>query len=105
VDNDILLDNLTRLAADESIRDKIMMRMPLMKDYNDTDEVINATADFYDKNNLRKVTLLPYHKLGVPKSERIGEKAYVFEPPSKERIEEIREIFEAKGMDVSVLGE
>ncbi|NCB41127.1 MAG: glycyl-radical enzyme activating protein [Clostridia bacterium] len=105
VDNHIILDNLTRLASEEEIRKKIMMRMPLIKEYNDTDEMIHATADFYDKNNLRRVTLLPYHKLGVSKSERIGEEAYVFDPPSKERIDKIREIFEARGMDVSILGE
>lgn len=105
VSNEMILDNLSRLAASESIRVKIMMRMPLIKGYNDTDEIINETADFYDKNDLRKVTLLPYHKLGVPKSERIGEEAYVFEPPSRERLEKITEIFEKRGIDVSILGE
>lgn len=105
VSNDIILENLCRLAENKDIRAKITMRMPLIKDYNDTDEIIHETADFYDQNNLRKVTLLPYHKLGVAKSERIGEEPYVFEPPSKDRIEQIQEIFEKRGINVNILGE
>lgn len=105
VKNDLILDNLARLAAEKSIRDKIMMRMPLIKGYNDTEEVISATAEFYEKNDLRKVTLLPYHTLGLSKSERIGEKAHIFEAPSKERIDEIRKTLESRGINVSVLGE
>lgn len=54
VENDIILDNLVRLAVEDSIRDKIMIRMPLIKGYNDTDEVINATAEFYDKMTCEK---------------------------------------------------
>ncbi len=105
VDNHTILENLEKLAADESIRTKITMRMPLMKGFNDTEDIISATADFYDKNNLRRVTLLPYHTLGISKSERIGEVANVFEPPSKDRISEIRTVFEGRGISVEVLGE
>ncbi len=105
VDNRGILENLERLAGAGEIRDKITMRMPLIRNYNDTDEVIGATAAFFDKNNLRKVTLLPYHTLGVSKAERIGEVAEVFEPPSPERLEQIRSVFEAAGIAVEVLGQ
>jgi pyruvate formate lyase activating enzyme len=105
VDNEIILDNLSKLAADKSINSKLTIRMPLLKGYNDTRDVIEATADFYDKNNLRRITLLPYHTLGVSKSERIGKVPDVFEPPSKDRISEIRTTFENRGCCVEVLGE
>ncbi len=105
VDNRLILENLERLAADNELRGKITMRMPLIRNYNDTDEVISATVAFFDKNNLRRVTLLPYHTLGVSKAERIGEVAEVFEPPSPERLEQIRSVFEAAGVAVEVLGQ
>jgi len=105
VDNAIILENLTKLASDEAIRPKITMRMPLIKGYNDSDEVIGQTVEFYDKNNLRRVTLLPYHTLGISKSERIGEVANAFLPPSKDRVNEIRAMFEGRGIFVEVLGE
>ncbi|MDD3289871.1 MAG: glycyl-radical enzyme activating protein [Eubacteriales bacterium] len=105
VDNQGILENLVRLAADARICKKITMRMPLISGYNDTDEIIKETAAFFIKNNLRKVTLLPYHTLGVSKSERIGEVAEVFEPPSPERLVQIRSLFELTGITVEVLGQ
>jgi len=104
-DNKGILENLTMLATNDNIRDKITVRIPLIKDYNDTKEVIDNTVEFCDKNNLRKVTLLPYHTLGVSKSERIGQVANLFEPPSKDRINEIRAAFEGRDIVVEVLGE
>ncbi|HCU08330.1 MAG TPA: glycyl-radical enzyme activating protein [Clostridiales bacterium] len=105
VGNERILENLVRLASDDAIRSKITMRMPLISDYNDSEEVIKDTAAFFHKNNLRKVTLLPYHTLGVSKSERIGEVAEVFEPPSPERLSQLRSIFESAGITVEVLGQ
>jgi pyruvate formate lyase activating enzyme len=105
VDNQKILENLVRLASDEAIRRKITMRMPLIGGYNDTEEVIGETAAFFRRNNLQKVTLLPYHTLGVSKSERIGEVAELFEPPSRDRLDEIRSVFESAGIAVEVLGQ
>jgi pyruvate formate lyase activating enzyme len=105
VGNEMILENLVRLSSDDAIRSKIIMRMPLISNYNDTEEVIKVTAVFFHKNNLRKVTLLPYHTLGVSKSERIGEVAEVFEPPSPERLSQLRSIFESAGITVEVLGQ
>lgn len=104
VGNEMILENLVRLSSDDAIRSKIIMRMPLISNYNDTEEVIKVTAVFFHKNNLRKVTLLPYHTLGVSKSERIGEVAEVFEAPSPERLNQIRSVFESAGISVEVLG-
>jgi pyruvate formate lyase activating enzyme len=105
VDNRLILENLERLSADDLIRKKITIRMPLIQGYNDTDNVIEETAAFLRKNNLRKVTLLPYHTLGISKSERIGEVAERFEPPSPERLAGIRSVFESAGIAVDVLGQ
>jgi glycyl-radical enzyme activating protein len=105
VDNRLILDNLRRLAADEAIRQKITIRMPLIKGYNDTEPLIEETAAFMIQNELRRATLLPYHTLGVSKSERIGERARVFEPPSQSTLDSIRTVLEQAGIEVEILGQ
>jgi pyruvate-formate lyase-activating enzyme len=66
------------------------MRMPLIKDVNDTDEMIRDTAEFYKAYGLNDVFLLPYHTLGVSKTRNIGHVPETFEAPSDERLEKIR---------------
>lgn len=104
-DNTLILDNLRRLAADPEIREKIIMRMPLIHDVNDMPDVILATRDFYRVNGLKAVTLLAYHELGISKCKGIGREAHVFQAPSHERMLEIRDVFAEAGMQAEILGE
>lgn len=105
VDNHIILENLKRLAADPQIRKKVIMRMPLIHDVNDTPEIIEKTAEFYRDNGLEEVTLLAYHELGINKCRGIGREPHVFTAPSHERMQEIKSCFEAVGMHAEILGE
>ena len=68
--NQIILENLEKLAADPRVLPKIMMRMPLISGVNDTDEMIQASGEFYKAHGLNEVFLLPYHTLGVTKTRR-----------------------------------
>ena len=87
------------------MRDKIQMRMPLIHGVNDTQEIVAATAALYKELGLKRVTLLPYHDLGVSKMRNIGGQPETFEAPGDERVEEIRRFFrEEAGMDVEILG-
>ncbi|MCB6992821.1 glycyl-radical enzyme activating protein [bacterium 210820-DFI.6.37] len=104
-ENTVILENLRRLASKESTRDKLQMRMPLIKDLNDTREIIEETAKLYKKLGLRRLTLLPYHNLGVSKQKHIGGEQMAFEAPEESRVEEIRQYFtEAGAMEVEILG-
>ncbi|MCI6639514.1 MAG: glycyl-radical enzyme activating protein [Pygmaiobacter massiliensis] len=105
VSNQLILENLAKLAADPSVNPKIWMRMPLIAGVNDMPEVIDATCEFYQRHQLKKVTLLPYHELGVQKSRNLGCDQTTFAPPSTERLHEIRDQFAAIGMQVEILGE
>ena len=103
--NGVILANLRLLAEDPQVRDKIQMRMPLIHGVNDTQEIVAATAALYKELGLKRVTLLPYHDLGVTKMRNIGGQPETFEAPSDERVEEIRRFFrEEAGMDVEILG-
>lgn len=103
--NKVILENLERLCADPLVHDRIQMRMPLMAGINDSDAVIKATAAFYKAHNLKTVTLLPYHNLGVSKKRHIGEMPTTFQAPLDNRIDAIKALFENEaGMTVEILG-
>lgn len=105
VDNRTILDNLVKLAERDDIRKKITIRMPLIRGYNDSVQQTGQTADFLNRHNLRRLTLLPYHALGVPKSERIGEVAQAFEPPTASELKCIAGAYEQAGISVEILGQ
>lgn len=103
--NDIILRNLGKLAHDNITNKKIQMRMPLISNVNDSWRIIQKSADFYIKNNISNVTLLPYHDLGISKMRNIGQIPDFFMPPSKEHIIRIKEYLENKAnMKVDISG-
>ena len=104
-DNGVILENLRRLAASPKLRDKIRMRMPLVSGLNDTWEIIEDTAKLYQELGIKKVTLLPYHDLGVSKKKHIGGVQEVFAPPTDEYLDKIFAFFQEEvGMEVEILG-
>lgn len=103
--NQIILENLKRLAADDTLRGKIRMRMPLVSGLNDGWDIIERTAAFYKEHGICKITLLPYHDLGVSKKRHIGGEQQVFSAPSDEYIDKIFAFFqEEASMEVEILG-
>ena len=103
--NQVILENLSRLAASSVTREKLQMRMPLVSGVNDTWELIEQTAAFYKKHGIKQLTLLPYHDLGISKKKHIGGEQMAFEPPTDEYVEEIKAYFENyAGMEVEILG-
>jgi len=105
VSNTLILANLRRLAADDEIRPKIWLRMPLIKGLNDTPDIISRTADFISENRLTYATLFPYHELGISKYKSLGEEYEDFQPPDAERLHEIQDIFAEHGLRADILGE
>lgn len=103
--NGLILENLKRLAASPAARKKLQMRMPLVGGVNDTREIIEKTAAFYKEYGIRRVTLLPYHNLGISKKRHIGGEQMQFDPPDDEYVEKIKAYFEeVAGMEVEILG-
>ena len=52
----------------------IIIRLPLIPDCNDSDEDIASLASFLNENKsrYRYAEIMPYHTLGIGKSEKIG---------------------------------
>jgi pyruvate formate lyase activating enzyme len=86
VSNRLILDNLKRLS---SVGKEIWVRVPLVPGVNDDEENMRRTADFLRPlRNIKRVSVLPYHKGGCEKYTNLGKGAgfRAFEPPSEERV-------------------
>ncbi|MBI4532891.1 MAG: glycyl-radical enzyme activating protein [Candidatus Melainabacteria bacterium] len=74
VSNEPILNNLEHILS--SGKTPVVIRIPIVPGINATKDNILATAAFlhaHDKNQLiQRVDLLPYHRLGMRKYERLG---------------------------------
>jgi pyruvate formate lyase activating enzyme len=67
--NERILENLERLAT---IHPSILVRFPLIPGVNDDDENVLALGAFLASLRLTRVDVLPYHRAGIAKYERLG---------------------------------
>lgn len=106
VSNDLILDNARKIHHELSI--PILARVPIIPGYNDSVENIEATARFIatELGNSIKVHLLPYHRLGETKYERLEKpgKSVSIEPPSEERMLGLKKIVESFGLTAYIGG-
>jgi len=104
VSNELILDNARRAS---SMR-LIIIRIPIVLGYNDSDENILNTARFAAKlgENLQRVELLPYHKFGTQTYSRLGREYTLIdvEPPSDDHMIKLKEIVESCGVRVQIGG-
>lgn len=105
VPNEIILDNLQRLAK---MKVDIILRLPLIPGYNDSaedlDEMISFINGFKRFRNPIDVNMLPYHRFAEPKYARFG-KEYALKgllSQSDERIGEIVRLFRKNRINASV---
>lgn len=104
VKNDLIIENLEKLASDEKTAKKVWMRMPIIAGINDDEETILKTRRLFEKNGISRVTLMAYHDFGNSKAEHTGINLETFKVPSEERMEEIKEMFRSDGLDVEIAG-
>lgn len=86
----------------------LTIRIPLIPGVNDDGENLKATGAFLASLKTRPpVDILPYHRLGVDKYERIGREYFLreTEPPSGERIGNAVRLLEGAGLSVTVRGD
>jgi pyruvate formate lyase activating enzyme len=86
----------------------MLARLPVIPGYNDSLENLNAAARFI-ANELGtevNVHLLPYHRLGETKYERMEKPGGCvrIEPPGDDRMEELGKIFRSFGLAVIIGG-
>ncbi len=96
VPNELILDNARFLARNGAA---LQVRYPMIPKLNDSAENIRATAEFCKElgDAVQLVQLLPYHKAGRTKYERLGWRYRLtnVEPPPESFMEKALEVFKA----------
>ena len=95
VGRDVILSNLRLLNGEKR---QIVLRCPIIPAVNDNEDHFDAIAELANElESVVRIDLEPYHDLGVVKYAKFGREAgFTAEPPSKERMEEIREYVQQK---------
>ena len=83
VTNDIITDNLKKLG---DLGKPIIIRIPLIPCYNDSEESIAGMAKFLNKlDSVERVDIIPFHEYGKIKYDELG-KEYLLSHISKDMI-------------------
>ena len=106
VSNTGILENYRHLLA--SGKD-IMVRVPVIPGYNDDPENLEELRNYLEEKktiSLKKVSLLPYHKIGSSKYKRfnIPYKMENVEQPTSERMMHLKEFFSKTGIKIKIGG-
>ena len=83
----------------------IIIRMPLIPNCNDSDEDIESLCAFLNENKgrYRYAEIMPYHTLGIGKSEKIGTNAtYIHDSATDDEISRWVSLFNSHDIDVKV---
>ncbi|WP_407271713.1 pyruvate formate-lyase-activating protein [Radiobacillus sp. PE A8.2] len=92
VSNEHIIDLATYLSEQQI---PVWIRHVLVPEISDVDEYLYRLSDFIATlNNVEKIEILPYHKLGVYKWESLGleYKLEGVEPPTEERVQNAEDI-------------
>lgn len=103
VSNKLILENLEKLAATRA--DDITIRIPLIEPVNADEENIIKTAQMAQRLGITKLHLLPYHKYGEGKYNKLY-KEYTFEgiTPSDETLDRYVELLKNYGIEAKISG-
>jgi pyruvate formate lyase activating enzyme len=101
-----ILDNYRLLLE---IGNEIIVRIPVIPGFNDDSAHLERLKQFlYETKNssLQRINLLPFHRIGSSKYKRfnIPYKLERVKPPSKERMQELKEFFQQTGIKVKIGG-
>lgn len=102
--NELIFTNLKYLSDNGA---RIYIRIPVIGGVNDSDTEMKAIISYLKENiSVAQVNLLPYHDIASSKYERLDVtyKGEEFTVPSKERMEELKEMFQKNGFTNTKIG-
>ncbi len=86
VSNRLILENLRKLLHNKK---KVIVRFPLIPGVNDTEKDILELGEFVSSIHVEEISVLPYHKAGVEKGNRLGKSVFGIDPPSAEAVDDV----------------
>lgn len=102
--NELILENAKKIAAHAK---ELIIRVPVIPTFNDTVEEIRRIAQFAaELPGVRQLHLLPYHRLGQDKYQRLGREYTLagLEPPTQEKMETLLEVAQMSGLTCQIGG-
>jgi pyruvate formate lyase activating enzyme len=101
--NDVILSNFQGLV---SAGKPVIVRFPLIPGINDGEAEISAVAGLLERAGLRRIDLLPYHRIGEDKFKRLAGagRAGGVPVPSAAHVEEVAGALRRRGLQVKVGG-
>ena len=104
--NELMLENAMKIA--KSGMTELSIRVPVIPGFNDTQEEIRDIAEYTKRlGSVKRLHLLPYHRLGQDKYEGLGREYLMgnIEPPSNETMEMLLKTAElASGIECQIGG-
>ena len=94
VHNDLIFSNIEALV-NSKWPGRLVLRIPIIENFNDTDENIKAVVEFMERLGLFEINILPFHRLGDTKWTQLG-KDYLFHDKTstpEEKLYHIQDIF------------
>jgi pyruvate formate lyase activating enzyme len=104
VSNKTILSNLSALA---SRGEKVIVRIPLVPEITDSNDNMEAIVEYLDSiENVRRLSLLPYNKLGEDKARRfhLTGRRVALETQDRERLAGQKDWLETRGYEVKIGG-
>ena len=102
--NTKVLENAVKIAKKAN---NLVIRVPVIPTFNDTPEEIGAIAEFAASlDNVKKMHILPYHRLGVDKYKGVGREYALSEivPPDDGKMAQLKRAAERFGIECQIGG-
>ena len=102
--NELILENAAKIARDAN---KLIIRVPVIPTFNDTETEIADIAKFAaGLNGVNEINLLPYHRFGKDKYDGLGRKYLMGDIPSPtdEHMQKLKAVAERYGLNCKICG-
>ena len=102
--NELILENAKKLAVDAK---KLIIRVPVIPTFNDTEEEIRGIAEFTKSlGTVEELHLLPYHRLGEDKYKGLGRtyELHGIDLIPDEKIQKFKKVVEETGLNCHIGG-
>ncbi|MFB0562254.1 MAG: glycyl-radical enzyme activating protein [Candidatus Lokiarchaeia archaeon] len=101
VGNELILRNLEKILK-KGVR--VWVRVPIIPNYNNSNQHIETLASFLSEKLIEKVSLLKYHEWGKHKYKFLGRDYPLKETPAinDEKLQSLKSIMESYGLSVTV---
>ncbi len=103
-DNTIALENAKKIINSKTT--ELIARVPVIPKFNDTEHEIALIARFAVDTGIKKMHLLPYHRLGTDKYAYLGRDYELKDliPPSEQLMQRLAEVAQKQGLIVKIGG-